>query len=222
MKYDKYKKFDTFLDKSFFMIDNWNMKSLLCLVMFALSVFSPNSTAFVIATKCPLLSEADFTSEIVQYEDTDFYLTQNQQVEIISSEENFVYVKVNENVEGYVYKYYLSQNSSQTVYPVFNCSVRENCLVYDLEKSPTTYVAKKDERVFIFNGFDKVEGGYTEVQIVLEDGTLYSGLIKSQSLKPDGVNRTAIIAIPVIMAGITVILSIVFIGKKKKKKNVAV
>ena len=211
------------LDKKIFMRNNILMKSLLSLVVIILSAFSPNSTATVLASKCPLYASADFTSEIVVYQDNDYYLVQNQQVEVLSEEGDFILVKTQDEVEGYVYKYYLTQNSSLQTYPVFNCSVRENCLIYDLEKNPTTYVAEKDARVFIFNGFDKIEGGYTEVQVVLQDGSLYSGLIKSESLKPDGINRNAIIAIPVILAGITVILSIVFISKKKKKsKKVAV
>lgn len=195
------------------------MKSLLCIAIIVLSAFAPNSTAFVLASRCPLYSTPDFTSSIVQYEETDYFLSQNDQVEVLGTEGDFVLVKTSENVEGYVYKYYLTQNTSQETYPVFNCSVRENCLVYDLEKNPTTYVAEKNQRVFIYNGFDNVEGGYTEVQLVLADGSLYNGLIKSSSLRPDGVNRNAIIAIPIILAGITVVLSIVFIGKKKKKRK---
>lgn len=182
-----------------------------------LSTFAPNSEAVVLASKCPLYSTANFSSAIVKYDENDYYLTQNQKVEVISTDGDFVFVKTEEEVEGYVYKYYLTQNKSQEVYPVFNCSVRANALIYTLDKSPTTYVAKESSRVFIFNGFDKVEGGFTEVQVVLEDGSLYSGLIKSSDLKPDGVNRNAIIALPIILAGITVILSIVLIGRKKKK-----
>ena len=194
------------------------MRSLICLFMVALSAFSPNSTATVLASKCPLYSSADFSSQIVKYEENDYYLLQDQTVEVILTEGDFVLVKTEEDVQGYVYKYYLTENTELETYPVFNCSVRDNSLIYDLEKNATTYVAKKGSRVFIFNGFDKVDG-FTEVIAVLEDGSTYCGLIKSADLKPDGINRGAIIAIPVILAGITVVLSIALIGRKKKKRR---
>ena len=119
------------------------MKSLLCIAIIVLSAFAPNSTAFVLASRCPLYSTPDFTSSIVQYEETDYFLSQNDQVEVLSTEGDFVLVKTSENVEGYVYKYYLTQNTSQETYPVFNCSVRENCLVYDLKKILQLMLLKK-------------------------------------------------------------------------------
>lgn len=197
------------------------MKSLLSVALIILSAFEPNTTATVLASRCPLYSAPNFTSAIVQYEDADFYLSQNDQVKVIQTDGDFVLVKANEETQGYVYRYYLTQNSSQTTYPVFNATMRENSPIYDLEKTPVD-IAEKGKRVFIFNGFDNVDGGFTEIQIVLENGELYSGLVKSSSLKPDGINRNAIIAIPIILAGITVVLSIVFLGRKKKKKKMAV
>lgn len=197
------------------------MKSLLSVALIILSAFEPNTTAIVLASRCPLYSAPNFTSAIVQYEDADFYLSRNDQVEIIQTEGEFVLVKANETTQGYIYKYYLTQNSSQITYPVFNATMRENSPIYDLEKTSVD-IAEKGKRVFIFNGFDNVDGGFTEIQIVLENGELYSGLVKSSSLKPDGINRNAIIAIPIILAGITVVLSIVFLGRKKKKKKMAV
>lgn len=207
------------LDKIFFMRDNIFMKTLLSLAIFALSVFAPNSSGVILASKCPLLSAPDFSSAIVQYQEEDYYLTLNQEIEVLETYGDFVKVKTQEDLQGYVYKYYITQNTSLDTYPVFNCQVRANTLIYDLNKQPTTYVATKNSRVFIFNGFDKIEGGYTQVQVVLENGDIYSGLIKSSDLKPDGINRSAIIAIPIILAGVTVILSIVFIEKKKRKKK---
>lgn len=187
--------------------------------MYILSTFAQNSNAFVIASSCPLYTAPDFTSEIVQYEQQDYFLSQNQEVEVLTSEGDFVLVVTEDNVHGYVYRYYITQNQPQEVYPVFNCSVRKETEILDLAKNSTGYLVDKDARVFIYNGFDKIDGGYTEVQVVLADGSLYNGLIKSSDLKPDGINRNVLIAIPIICAGVTVILSIIFIERKKKKKQ---
>lgn len=205
------------LDKTKSFVDNIGMKMFLTAVILASSLFLPNDTAFIIVSQCFLYSDASFTSEIVKDNGEEYILYQNDKVTIISESDDFVLVETDDQQTGYVYKYYLSKNSSQTVYPVFNCSVRNDSPLLDINKNETGIMIEAGKRVFVYNGFDNLDG-YTEVQIVLEDGSLYSGIIKSDDLNPDGINGLIFIAIPLIMAAVTVILSVVLIKKKKKKK----
>ena len=82
----------------------------------------------------------------------------------------------------------------------------------------TGLIAKKDTRIFIYSGFNEKKQ-YTPVQLVLEDGSLYNGYIKTADIKPDGISSLLIIGISIIAAAVTIILSLVFIQKKNKKKK---
>ena len=82
-------------------------------------------------------------------------------------------------------------------------------------------LAECNATVTLCNGIEeeKEHKGYTAIQIVLEDGSLYSGYISTKSIEADGVSRLLIVAITIIVAAVTIILSIVFIRKKSKKKK---
>ena len=205
--------------------------SFLLLVPLIISLFTPSisseaieiGNATVIASKCSLYSEASFSSDKVSVLDEleqPIIITLKMGEEVVISEfqNDFAKVSVRENVEGWVYKYYLSQGSSQDVYPVFNGTVRKDTVIYDIDQQATEIIAKADSRIFIYQGFnDKKE--LTAVQLVLDDGSLYTGYIATSDIEPDGVSKLLIVAITIISAAVTIILSIVFIKKKKKKKE---
>ena len=204
----------------------------LLIFAFALSLFCPCPTfshaltqgeaAKVIVSNCYLYTEADFSSNRVSYFDGEnnvfVMLKHGDQVNVKEISGDFVLVDNQEGKEGYVYKYYLSNNTSQSVYPVFNATVRKNTTIYDLEKSPTEFTAKKGARAYIYQGFNDKEK-YTAVQIVLEDESLYNGYILTSDIAPDGVNGLLIVAISIIIAAVTIVLSLVFIKKKGKKQK---
>lgn len=192
--------------------------SLLLLLTGAIS-FVPNQDYYVTASSCYLYEDASFDSAKVQVSEEDVVLTHGQIVVFQSEEGNFCLVTIkNSETTGYVYKYYLTENNSVSYYPVYNASIREDCLVYDVNYSQTEITLKKGQRVYIYDGFDNKKE-YTAVQFVLEDGTLYNGYVETSKVKPDGVNRAVIIAVPLIAAIVTIVLSIVFIQKKRKKKK---
>ena len=189
---------------------------------------SPTSNALhegdkakIIVSKCYLYTSDNFMSERVSYDDGEntilVVLDHGDEVEIVNFSADFALVKTQNQTEGYVYKYYITTNTSQSVYPVFNASIRKNTIIYDIEKNPTEYIIKKDSRVYIYEGFDDKEK-YTAVQVVLEDESLYNGYVLTANIKPDGVSGLLIAAISIILAAVMIIVSLLYI-KKKRKKN---
>lgn len=196
------------------------MRLLLSIMMFFVSFASTGvGDATIIASRCYLYSSASFDSEIVKVEDDDYYAKLNDVFVIESYDGDFAFAhnKSTPEIKGYIYKYYLTQNSSQTVYPVFNASIRNDTTLFDVDKNEVSTVLK-NTRVYIYAGFNDKEE-YTPVQIVLEDGSLYNGLILTKDVNPDGVSSLLIVAISVISACVTVVLSVVFIKKSKDKQK---
>ena len=191
--------------------------TLLSMVVFANMSFLPNDQVTIISSYSYLYEDASFSSNKIQLDGEDLLLMHGQSLEVINEEGDFVRVQVSLNqqsYQGYIYKYYITTNTPQTVYPVFNGSIRtDGAVIYDLNKTPTEYTAQKNQGVYIYSGFDDEEE-YTAIQIVLSDGSLYNGYIKTTDLSPDGVSPLLIVGVSLIAAAVTVILSLVFIKKK--------
>lgn len=201
----------------------------LLVLTFGMIVFPFNNTshaisegekATVIVSKCYLYTSDNFSSDRVSYQEEEntilVTLNHGDEVEVISFSGDFVLAKTSDQKEGYIYKYYLTDNTSQAVYPVFNASIRKNTVIYDIDKNATEYIAKKDSRIYIYEGFNDKEK-YTAVQVVLEDKSLYNGYILTEDIKPDGVSGLLIVAISIILAGVLIIVSLLYIKKKRKK-----
>ncbi len=210
------------------------MKTLLCAFLILSSLLSPlvGSTAFadtsstqvsVIATVCYIYSTPDFTSPIEDENGNQISLRHGDKLELIEENENDFYkVELNltdQKIEGFVFKHYVTKNlNGQDVYPVFNGRVLfDNAVIYDVNKEETTFRANKNQEVFIHGGFnDKNE--YTAIAIVLEDSSLFYGYMKTKDVNPYGVSAGLITSITIIAALVTIITSVVFIKKTKKKK----
>jgi len=186
------------------------------------SALEIGGSAKVIVSNSYLYTESNFSSEKVSFDEQEntilVTLEYGDIVNIQNFEGDFAYVSTENEKEGYIYKFYISDNTSQAVYPVFNASVRKNTIVYDIEKKATSHTIKKDSRIYLYKGFND-KNKYTPVQVVLEDESLYNGYILTENIKPDGVSGILIVGISVIIAAVTIILSIVFMKKKKKKKT---
>lgn len=183
-----------------------------------------NGSAQIIATKCNLYEDASFSSDKVYVEDDEentviITLRFGDQVQVQETQGDFAFVTTSKGVQGWVYKYYLSQTASQQIYPVFNGTIIKETLIYDIDGISTGFVATKGARVFLFEGFDSKSEKPTAIQIALEDGILFSGYVATDCVEPDGVSKTLIVAITIVAAATTIILSLVFIRKKVKKKK---
>ena len=184
------------------------------------NALSETGEAKVIVSRSYLYTSDNFSSEKVSFTQDEstilVVLEHGDSVTIKFFSGDFAYVSTEDEKEGYIYKYYISDNISQSVYPVFNASIRKDSTIFDIDKNATQYTAKKGSRVYIYKGFNDKEE-YTAVQIVLEDESLYNGYILTEDINPDGVSGLLIIAISVIIATVTIILSLIFMKKKKKK-----
>ncbi len=199
--------------------------SIFCLLVAAIMFYSPSfllaqaadyqleiGQAQVIASQCEVYSQPDFSASKLE---AKYKL--GDKVEVVAVDGEFAKINLGD-AEGFVYKYYLSQKSSLDVYPIFNATIRKATKIYDINDQATEHIAKKDSRVYLYDGFnDKRE--FTAVQLVLEDGSLYVGKVKTEDINPDGVSALLIVGITIILAVVTIILSLVFIRKNKKKKN---
>ena len=179
--------------------------------------FVQGESCQVIATYAYFYSQPDFDSERLKAGDEYILLQHGEILQVEGVDGDFVLSSC-EKGSGYIYQYYLSQSQSLTVYPVFNGSVRnDGAAIYDIDGQPTSFTAKAGQGVYIYNGF-KDQGDFTSLQIVLEDGQLYNGLMKNVDIKPDGVSGLLIIGVSIIACCVTIILTIVFLKKKKKVK----
>ena len=193
------------------------MNLVLSFLMVLLGAFSltPNGEYIITASSCYLYEDASFDSAKVQSDNKDMILKHGQIVIFENEENEFCLVTIkNTEKSGYVYKYYISDNSSISYYPVFNATIREDTPL----QNDSQIILKQNQRIYLFDGFDN-KRELTPVQFIDENGTLMNGFIPTSNIKPDGVNRLLIIAIPLIAAIVTVTLSIIFIRKKKKKKS---
>ncbi len=182
------------------------------------SALESGLSATVIASRCEMYEGADFSSPTVtNAEGEKVYLWHGDEVTIMSIQGDWAGVRCEDRTEGFVYKYYLTQNTSQIVYPVFNASVlHDDAVLYDVDYVDTTHRLQKGDRVLVYKSFNEKET-YTAVQAVLDDGSLYNGYMLTKDVSPDGISGVLIAGITIIIALVTIVLSIVYIKKKKKK-----
>ena len=205
---------------------------LFCLVI-SLGIFSFSSLgksdalnvvgeAKVIVSRCYLYTASTFNSDKVTYVEDEntvlVVLNHGEKVNVQSFDGDFAFVKTANEKEGFVYRFYLTDNESQSVYPVFNGTIRKDTTIFDIDIKATEYTAKKNTRVYLYQGFDDKKE-YTAVQVVLEDESLYNGFILTSDIKPDGVSGVLIVAISIIVAAVTIILSLLYIKKKRPDKK---
>ncbi len=182
------------------------------------SALESGLSATVIASRCEIYEGADFSSPPITDNDGEkIYLWHGDKVTIMSIQGDWAGVRCENQREGFVYKYYLTQNTSQVVYPVFNASVlHDEAVLYDMDYADTTHRLQKGDRVLVYQSFNEKET-YTAVQVVLADGSLYNGYMLTKDVSPDGISGVLIAGITIIIALVTIVLSIVYIKKKKKK-----
>ena len=193
---------------------------------FLLAIFMLFSNAFAIelntsltvtSTSCYVYTDSSFSSEKLKDEENEIVLHHGDKVTYLGEQDQFYFVKITDEKEGYIYKYYLANENSRIIYPTFNASIREDCHLFDSSGNDTGIVITKNQRVFLYEGFKNKET-FCPVQVVVDD-QLYNGYIETKNIKPDGVNASLIIAISAISAVVTITLSLVLIKNRKKKKK---
>ncbi len=197
------------------------MKFLLCAVLSLLTFMSPTSsgeTLSVISTVCTLYQTADFSSMVIDADGKPVVFHHGDKLTFIEEKGDFFKVE-NEESEGYVFKFYVTSNKSgQDVYPVFNGTViATESKIFNVDGTESGHKVKQGQEIFIYGGFDGKEK-MTAISFVLDNGSLFYGLIATKDIKAYGISSALITAITIIIALVTIILAVVFIKKSKTKK----
>ncbi len=176
----------------------------------------------VIASQCYIFEEPSFDKAVLDENNEKLVLKHGEKYELLNQEsEEFVYIKYNEEINGYVYSHYVTTNVlEQDVYPVFNASVvAQETQVFDLDENPIDGLKLLNgKEVYLYEGFHKKEP-MTPICFVGEDGRLVYGLVKTTDISPYGVNAGVITGLVVAASCVTIILLLVFMKKSKKIKK---
>lgn len=197
------------------------MKFLLAIIILFVGINpSVGSEASVVTTTCAVYQEASFDNPLLINE-KEVVLKHGNIVKFIEEVGDFSKVSFSYDGaagEGYIYSYYLTFNKVEQVnYPVFNGKVKnDNASVYDLERNPTALTASKGQGVYLYQGYSSKEE-FVAVAVIIEDGSVYYGLMKSADIAPNGVNAGLITGIVVIASCLTIIFLLLFMKKKKKQ-----
>ena len=202
------------------------MKTLLACILLVTSfasTISGGENLSVVATFVNLYASPSFERVLTDSNGKAYTFEHGTIFEGIEEEGDFILVSAQvegEKIEGYVFKYYVTTNENgQDVYPVFNGSVTlDGAVIYDITGTPTKYTASLGQGITIYGGFDDKEE-FTSIAIVLEDGSLFYGMMRTQDISPYGVSGALIASITIIIALVTIILSVIFIKKSRSRKK---
>lgn len=194
------------------------MKLLMCVLMMFMPVSAADNFAWVVASSCCIYQNESF-DEVILDGDQPLTLSHGTQLEILSDGGgDFVKVKY-QDFEGYVYRYYLTFSEPlQESYPVFNGRIQNDCPIYDLDKHETEFTAKAGQQIYLYNGFNSKEE-YTAVALILDNGKVYYGYVKTLHIQANGVNAALITGIMVVISCLTIIFLLLFMKKKKGSKS---
>lgn len=202
------------------------MKTLLACILLVTSFASTVSggqSLSVVATFVNLYASPSFETVLADASGQAYTFEHGTIFQAIEEDGDFILVRADvedQTIEGYVYKYYVTTNENgQDVYPVFNGSVTlDGAIIYDINGNPTQHSAKLGQGITIYGGFDD-QNEFTSLAIVLEDGSLFYGMMRTQDIAPYGISGALIASITIIVALVTIILSVIFIRKKRSKKK---
>lgn len=198
------------------------MSFILSIFLTLFSITAPYSTNYaqIVVSACHLFTTPSFESaKVLDLSNEEIILKQNDSVLVLEESGDFALVQIDNTIRGYVYKYYLSYGENIDVYPTFNATIRhDGTQVYNLDYSQSNIVLDSGTRVFIYGGYDD-KNEYTAIQFVDGNGTLIHGFVQTSNINPDGVSSLLIVGISIIVACVTIILSIIFIKKSRSNKK---
>ena len=199
------------------------MLACILLVTSFASTVSGGQSLSVVATFVNLYASPSFETVLTDASGQAYTFEHGTIFQAIEENGDFILVRADvedQTIEGYVYKYYVTTNENgQDVYPVFNGSVTlDGAIIYDINGNPTQHIAKLGQGITIYGGFDD-QNEFTSLAIVLEDGSLFYSMMRTQDIAPYGISGALIASITIIVALVTIILSVIFIRKKRSKKK---
>lgn len=197
------------------------MKLLACLLLLFVGITPVSGDAASVIIPCYVYQSASFDTKLL-VQDKEVGLQHGEKVTFLEEVNNFCkieFIVENEKYEGYVYSYYLTFNKvDKEIRPVFNGKTTKETPIYDLNKNLTEFKASKGQGVYIYQGYSSKEE-FVAVGVVLEDGSVYYGLMKTADVAPNGINGGLITGIVVIASCLTIIFLLLFMKKKKSGRK---
>ena len=203
-----------------------------CLLIFCLILpFYGKPESFFAETNDTIIVNTSYTY-LYKTEDMlehyDFKITNQTKIPLSEEKENSYYVVYTfEEAEypGYIKKEFASKYTpDQQKILVYNGRVNvDNTKIYDLATSEEIpgVLLKRGKEIYIYDAFD-VKSDFTKIQVEY-DGTIYTGEVQTKNISPNGINKTAITALIIIVTTVSIIF--IFWGfrarKKKKRKLLA-
>lgn len=180
----------------------------------------------VTANEAVVFSEASLTSSHL------FTLKHKDEIQLEMEEtspkryagDGFIFFHIiNEEKEGFILSdLVVPKNNFLTTIPKFNAKTNAKARVYFLQNgnyTPSNITLPKHQRVFLYQGFNNKKQ-YNAVAFVHENEVVY-GFLKKDDIDPDGVNPLLITIACFAIAAIGIILTFVFMKRKKKKTGVS-
>ncbi len=195
------------------------MKALLLSLMLLISPLAASfgEHVYVLSDSCPLYSEPTYSAE--QITELDF----NEELTLLSDEitNGFYYVSVtieNESQQGYVPAEIVGEKAEgQETILSYNATLLNDAVIYSSIDKSEICTLKKGERVFLYEGYNQ-KADFLAVRFWHEN-KITIGLIKTEDVKPDGVNPALIVSICAIVALVTIIFILFGVTKKKRHKK---
>lgn len=190
---------------------------LLAFVMMFSPLSASSSDVFLLTDSAYVYAEADYSSEQlaeVKYGDK-FTL---EQTETTNGFYYITYIKGEIAITGYINADLVGEKSpAQDVVLSYNAKITSDSTVYSITDSSEIGTIKKGTQVLLFEGYSNKKD-YLPVKFV-QGGKVVIGKVRTEDIKPYGINSALIISLTAITALVSVTLILLGITKKKRHKN---
>lgn len=183
------------------------------------NVFATNPVIQIIMNSTNLYESPDLNSEIITI------IPHKTKLEVLDTITNnsYTFYKVEFNYnQGYIFANHATTNESPKRYLDYNGYVKSNEaeLFALVENSYNTIKTKlkKDHQIRILDGYDSKKE-FTLISYEIDD-TIYTHYIKTADIHANGVNKSIIISISLIISCVSIILVLFGSNLKKKRKNI--
>lgn len=187
---------------------------LLAILMMTTPLSAASSDVFLLTDSAYIYAEADYSSE--QLVEVSYGEKMTLESDQITS--GFYYVTFVQNEEsftGYINADVVGQKAdSQDVVLSYNASMSADAEVFNISDGSKICDIKKGEKVLLFEGYSNKKD---ELAIkFVRDGKVIIGKVRTECVKPYGVNSALIISLTAITALVSVTLILLGITKKKR------
>lgn len=194
------------------------MKALLLSLLMIVSPLSANvgREVYLLTDSAYVYADADYTSEkIAEVHYNDKFTIQDSE-----TTNGFYYISFTLNevaTTGYISADVVGEKApAQEVVLSYNAKMLNDSTVLNITDDSEICSIKKGQRVLLFEGYSN-KTDYVAVKFV-QDGKVIIGKVKTEDVKPDGVNSALIISLTAITALVSVVLILLGITKKKRHK----